>query len=190
MSLNRRFFPKILSITGILAGCFVGLHAGYISEAEARPQIAQPTNQISTATLFAVGDIMLHEAQIKHVHNPRTNTYDFSDYFSLVQPIFATGEWVFGNLETPVAGPEPHGYTGYPRFNAPTALLDALQKAGFTVLSTANSHILDRGIPGLRTTLENIRARDMLPIGTANSEAGAAHIPTITRERAPNAGRH
>jgi poly-gamma-glutamate synthesis protein (capsule biosynthesis protein) len=63
---------------------------------------------------------------------------------------------VIGNLETTLSGPET-GYTGYPLFNAPDSLADAITKAGFNIISTTNNHSLDRGEKGVLKTLEKWR---------------------------------
>jgi poly-gamma-glutamate capsule biosynthesis protein CapA/YwtB (metallophosphatase superfamily) len=136
---------------------------------------------VRRATLFAVGDIMVHATQLDHALDARAGRYDFSDYFSLLAPIFASGDMVFGNLETPIAGEDRGGFTGYPAFNAPDELLDALAEAHFTVLSTANNHALDRGRVGVERTLEKIRARGMVPVGSAASPEEAEQIVTIER---------
>src|SRR5690606_25419784 len=58
------------------------------------------------------------------------------------------------------------GYSGYPLFNTPDALLDALIDSGVTMLTTANNHALDRGASGLRRTLSVIREAGLDVTGT------------------------
>ncbi|MCC3373291.1 CapA family protein [Cohnella sp. REN36] len=135
--------------------------------------VAQPAD--SEALLVAVGDIMVHSPQLPGYYNAKTKKYDFRPWFKQVKPLLRQGDWVVGNLETPIAGADLK-YTGYPRFNAPTELADALKDAGFQVLSTANNHTLDRGYPGLARTLGNLRKRGLVPVGTAVDETDAARI--------------
>ncbi|MEW5723550.1 MAG: CapA family protein [Thermodesulfobacteriota bacterium] len=119
----------------------------------------------SQATLMAVGDIMMHGSNIQYAYDRMTRTYDFSPYFEYTSPVFEQADWVLGNLETRLAGPKAK-YTGYPLFNAPEALALALRMTGFTVLSTANNHSLDRGRDGIYRTNETLDAAGLLHTGT------------------------
>ena len=125
-----------------------------------QPKIAQPgpqkfENKEYQVNLYAVGDIMVHDAQRNSAYDEKTKTYSFDSWFSSVSSIFKTGDIVIGNLETPVAGAE-FGYSGYPTFNAPSELLTSLKSAGFTHLLLANNHMLDRGIKGLIKTKQHV----------------------------------
>lgn len=127
------------------------------------------------ASLVAVGDIMVHSPQLPGYYDASADTYDFSPWFKLVKPILKQGDWVFGNLETPLAG-EDLKYSGYPRFNAPTELAGTLQDTGFQILSTANNHTLDRGFVGLTRTLHNLRDNGLVPVGTNESTTDAKRL--------------
>ncbi len=140
-------------------------------EIEAEPE---PLRKISIA---AVGDIMAHMPQINSAYRKEKNIYDFRDHFSEVKPIFHASDLVIGNLETTLAGKD-RGYSGYPMFNAPDELADALAWAGFDVLSTANNHSLDRGEKGLLRTLEVLVERGITPVGT-HSSLEARNSPVI-----------
>lgn len=140
-------------------------------EIEAEPE---PLRKISIA---AVGDIMAHMPQINSAYRKEQDSYDFRDHFSEVKPIFHASDLVIGNLETTLAGKD-RGYSGYPMFNAPDELADALAWAGFDVLSTANNHSLDRGEKGLLRTLEVLVERGITPVGT-HSSLEARNSPVI-----------
>lgn len=120
------------------------------------------------ATLLAVGDIMVHMPQLPAYFNKTTKEYELTPWFSQVKPLFQSADWVIGNLETPVAG-EDLKYTGFPRFNAPYELAEALAESGVDLVSTANNHSLDRGVPGIERTLVNLRKAGLIPVGTAES---------------------
>lgn len=127
------------------------------------------------ASLIAVGDIMVHTPQLPAYYDPSTKRYSFDPWFEQVKPIFQTGDWVFGNIETPLAGQDLK-YSGYPRFNAPAELADALVDAGFNVVSTANNHTMDRGFPGVVRTLDHIRKTGLIPVGTAIDSTDAMRL--------------
>ncbi len=122
----------------------------------------------SEATLLAVGDIMVHMPQLPAYYDRANDSYDLTGWFTQVKPILEKGDWVIGNLETPIAGRDLK-YTGYPRFNAPHELADALVSAGVQLVSTANNHSMDRAFPGVERTLANVRKAGLVPIGTSSS---------------------
>ncbi|WP_028987703.1 CapA family protein [Thermicanus aegyptius] len=128
-----------------------------------------PSSSIREARLIAVGDIMMHNTQTEAGYDARTDRYNFDSFFTEISPLLKKGDWVIGNLETPLAGKDLK-YTGYPLFNAPPELASALKKAGFTILTTANNHALDRGEIGVIRTREAIQAEGMETTGTAGSE--------------------
>lgn len=134
------------------------------------PSSEPPEQERWEATLLAVGDIMVHMPQLPAYYDAASKSYEFSSWFTQIKPLLRTGDWVIGNLETPVAGKDLK-YTGYPRFNAPAELLEALDGAGFQLVSTANNHSMDRGFPGLQRTLNNVRKTALVPIGTSDSAA-------------------
>ena len=116
-------------------------------------------------TLMAVGDIMMHLSNIRLGFRSETGGYDFLPYFKYVAPVFRKSDWVLGNLETRLAGKSAR-YTGYPLFNAPAQLAYDLKKAGFTLVSTANNHCLDRGEKGIIRTNENLDRAGLRQTGT------------------------
>ncbi len=113
----------------------------------------------------AVGDIMVHGPQIRAQYDQATNTYNFHNNFELIEPYLADMDLAIANLETTLAGEEA-GYSGYPRFNSPDAIADALKDAGFHVISTANNHIMDRGKEGFIRTIEVLNSRGLDVIGS------------------------
>lgn len=97
----------------------------------------------------AVGDIMLAGSGEKTF---RKMGYDYP--FAATSAILRQGDFVMGNLESPIAS---HGneFTGKKfRFKTNPEAVMALKNAGFTSLSLANNHILDFGEEGLKQTLE------------------------------------
>jgi poly-gamma-glutamate capsule biosynthesis protein CapA/YwtB (metallophosphatase superfamily) len=140
----------------------------------------EPEPYYTEAKLVAVGDIMMHAPQTKSGYDDATKTYNFDSFFTQITP-FLKGDWVIGNLETPLAGAEL-GYSGYPEFNAPPELADSIKLAGFNILSTTNNHSLDRREKGILLTLEALRSRDLIPVGTAASQAESEVITMVTKQ--------
>lgn len=130
---------------------------------------AVPEVEESQARVMVVGDIMMHSPITTSGYDAKTGSYDFSSIFSEVDPIFDQADLVIGNLETPVAGSQV-GYSGYPRFNAPTELIYDLKEAGIDVLTTANNHSLDQWETGAINTINNLDQAGILHTGTFKSQ--------------------
>jgi hypothetical protein len=122
-----------------------------------------------TLVISAVGDIMMHNTQIKAGYQPNSATYDFSSFFHHIKPLLRESDFVIGNLETTL-GNDPSQYSGYPRFNTPAILAKNLKEAGFDLITTANNHCLDKGIKGLNDTLQYLEEAGLLHTGTARSQ--------------------
>ncbi|REK77181.1 CapA family protein [Paenibacillus paeoniae] len=149
------------------------------SEAAVTPPPPSPTPEptpvepvFTEAVWVGVGDIMSHSPQLPGAYDANTGVYDFNPFFEEVKDILGQGDWIMANLETPIGGAN-FGYTGYPSFNAPFELAEALKNAGFNLLSTANNHSLDKGERGLLKTLEHLKELDLQAIGTASSQEEA-----------------
>ncbi len=137
---------------------------------------ASPSEQ--RATIAAVGDVMLMATQIFDAKTE--DGFDFNPVFSLIAPYTSQADISVANLETPVAGNEmgfsvsgelkEDGTRGFSYFNAPPEILDALQKAGFDILGTANNHALDKDREGLENTIRAIRAAGLAGMGTNLSD--------------------
>lgn len=126
----------------------------------------QPAEEPIQLTISAVGDVMVHKPQIPAQYDRATGTYNFDNNFTYVKPYIEKADLALCNLETTFAGGT---YSGYPVFNAPESLADALVKAGFDVALTANNHIMDMGLAGMERTLEVAR--------NAGLETSGTHLP-------------
>lgn len=111
------------------------------------------------------GDILISPEQLTAVYKSQ-GKYDFDYIFEHIKKRFKESDCLIGNLETPLAG-EDLEYTHHKwSFNTPDSLALALKNAGFTILSTANNHCLDRGKEGLRRTIEVLDKYDLKHTGT------------------------
>ena len=118
--------------------------------------------------IVAVGDIMAHEdiqlTAFLHRREPGETSGGYDWIFRRVRHLFLRADLAIGNLEAVIAPGIPR--SGYPRFNADPLYLDALKKAGFDILFTANNHSLDHGKQGLVETLNELDKRHILQLGT------------------------
>ncbi|MDD3169011.1 MAG: CapA family protein, partial [Eubacteriales bacterium] len=90
-------------------------------------QTAEEQEEAVSLLLSAVGDVMVHKPQIPAQYDSETETYNFDNNFEYVKKYLERADLALCNLETTFAGVN---YTGYPVFNAPESLADALKKAG------------------------------------------------------------
>jgi len=116
--------------------------------------------------LAAVGDIMVHSPQLSSAYIESEGTYNFKDCFSPIAPYLQRADFVTGNLETTFGGTES-GYSGYPFFNSPPELADALRESGFGLLFTANNHSMDSGEQGVLNTISVIEEKSLGFAGTS-----------------------
>lgn len=119
-----------------------------------------------TINIAATGDIMFHPSQLDGAYDSSSGKYDFTNSFKAVKNIFQDADLAIANFEGTTAGNEVYAYQGYPLFNAPDEVLDAIKDAGFDVLSTVNNHSLDTRKAGIIRTIEQIKSRGMDNIGT------------------------
>lgn len=113
---------------------------------------------LRSARFRAVGDLMFHDAQLKIARQPDA-MYDFHPQFALIAKTLGNADYTIANLETTIGRFRDIPYSGFPRFNAPETLLDAIRDAGVDFLTLANNHILDRFFEGLVTTVDNVEAK-------------------------------
>lgn len=127
-----------------------------------------------------VGDLMTSKPMIESA-KLADGSYSFDSIFDPIRPELQGADLMIGNLETPIAGEENEGFTGHPRFNAPDAYLEAVQAAGFNVVTNANNHLLDRGVEGALTTIRKIRALGLMHTGSFLSpeDAKTLLIPEV-----------
>jgi poly-gamma-glutamate synthesis protein (capsule biosynthesis protein) len=103
-------------------------------------------------TLLAVGDNLIH-FQVIESGLKINGDYNYDHLYARLKPDIEAADIAVINQETILGGDE-FPYTGYPIFNSPTQVGDALVKAGFDVILHASNHTLDKGYPGVKNTLE------------------------------------
>lgn len=122
----------------------------------------------SFATLLVTGDIMSHLPVVNAGYTG--SGYQYDRFFRYIAPYASEADFAVANLETTFAGTENGDkYSGFPRFNCPDAMAEAVKNAGFDMLLTANNHTYDTGVYGFNRTLEVIAEKDLLSLGTTNA---------------------
>ena len=137
----------------------------------------EPVRPLRTARLRAVGDLMAHKRQLDIALQP-DGSYDFHPQYALIAEALTDADYTIANLETTVGRYRDTEYSGFPLFNTPEALLEAVKDAGVDFLTLANNHMLDRYFEGLVTTVDNVE-RYGFDHGGANRTAAEKDAPTV-----------
>ncbi|MDR3304130.1 MAG: CapA family protein [Treponema sp.] len=102
-------------------------------------------------TLIAVGDNLYHDVMVQPYS---TNAdFDFAPNYEFVKPLVQAADIAFVNQETMLGG-TPFELSGYPAFNSPQEVGEALIKVGFDVINQANNHSMDKGARLVRATMD------------------------------------
>lgn len=163
----------LVSLSGFIAlKFFKGIASDQAKEPEnnlPNPPWSEP--EYVDITISSVGDILIHNTLYYAAYDPATNSYDFSNQFQYIKPYLEKADITIANLETTLAGPE-RGYSGYPKFNSPDSIVDALSDAGVDIITAANNHRMDMGISGFYRTIRVVKDKglDIIGVKTANEE--------------------
>ena len=117
---------------------------------ETAKEAKQKSNE-NELDLVMAGDVLLHTRLAYWSENGKGG-YDFNPIFKLIKPIIKKADLAIVNQETILGGKEL-GVSGYPTFNGPYELGDAIANAGFDVVLQSNNHSLDRGKQGIYNCL-------------------------------------
>ncbi|MBB5183804.1 CapA family protein [Catenisphaera adipataccumulans] len=146
-----------------------------------RAQQTEESNQSDTAsfTFMGVGDNLIHGA-IYYWQQQAGDGYNFD---SMYKPIskYTNKDINYINYETICAG-EELGLEGYPLFNGPVEINDAVYKAGFNWMSLCSNHTYDMGLEGVVKELNYMHKNcpDMTVTGAYTSKK-AAQTPTVIK---------
>lgn len=102
-------------------------------------------------TLRMVGDNLMHMPLIRNAEMPNGG-YNFDSLYAKMASSFQEADISVIVQET-VLGGESLGYSGYPLFNSPQEVGDAISRAGFDIVLHATNHTLDKGEQGITNTL-------------------------------------
>ena len=116
-------------------------------------------------TLTAVGDLIMHMPVVNSAFSPEKQSYDFRPIFAPLKSALSSTDLTVGVLETSLTARYDQ-LSGYPRFNTPYQLAEALRWAGFDLVFTAHNHSLDQGVNGIISTLDHLEAVGLAATGT------------------------
>lgn len=116
------------------------------------------------------GDLILLEDQVKRAYTE--NGYEFDDVFEYAEKYISSADLAIGVFEGPAAGEEA-GYSSSNFddgktlwLNFPDSFANAVQNAGFDLVTTATNYLLDRDISGASRTLDILDGIGLEHIGS------------------------
>ena len=99
-------------------------------------------------TIIAGGDNLYHAVMVQAGEGG-----DYESAYSEIRSLVMDADIAFINQETLLAGTE-FGFSGFPLFNSPQKLGEALAAVGFNVVNHANNHVMDKGEKAVFATMD------------------------------------
>lgn len=182
---SRRFFRSVVSwgFIAVLAFFAISLFMYYAGSSEAeRKQFDEKLAQVATLnvlrsdeplTLLAVGNIL--PARYTELLMRQKN--DYTHPFQNTAEFLKKADIAFGNLESPLL-PGRNVPEGNMVFRADLRAAEGLSFAGFDVLSIANNQMMNYQVPGLTSTIQQLKKAGIAHVG-AGKNLDSAHTPAI-----------
>ena len=144
---------------------------------ETEPEPTPPVFEEYEVSLMAVGDNLMHMG-IVNTGKQKDGTYNYDFLFRPLSEFLALADVKVINQET-ILGGNSLGFSGYPRFNSPTQVGDAIANAGFNVVLHATNHAADQNKAGMVNCLEFWKQYPAVTVAGIHEENDFS-IPVIT----------
>ncbi len=145
----------LIAVMIAFTSCGGGSDSKESSEKETKPKTVK-------LSILCAGDVMAHVPNISSALQS-DGSYDFNDNYEYVDDYISKADLALCNMETTFKGGTP---SGYPLFNAPDSLAEAVKNAGFDVAFTSNNHMMDTGYDGMQRTLKVLRDEGLETVGS------------------------
>ena len=144
-------------------------------------EIVTPTGEpATTVTLLAVGDNLIH-IQVVNSGKQADGTYNYDHLYANIKEEISEADIAVINQET-IFGGDQFAFSGYPNFNSPTEIGDAVIGAGFDVVLQATNHTMDMGTSGIENTISFWKQHPQITVlGINESEEARQKIPIIDK---------
>lgn len=128
--------------------------------------VSAENNQTEQITIRSIGDILIHD----YVYNAAATEdgYQFDSMLDPIKKYLENADITTANLEV-LAGGDDLPLSTYPRFNAPSQIIDALKDAGVDIVNNATNHTLDLGSEGVHASIQALKNRQMMYVGSYES---------------------
>lgn len=129
-------------------------------------------NFLNPIRISYIGDLIMLKDQVISAKNNKTGKYEFDEMFKYTSKHFKDSDFTIGVYEGPSAGNNTSFSTsnygdGIPLFlNYPDEFAESVKKAGIDLVTTANNHLLDKGINGALRTIDILDKYKIKHIGS------------------------
>jgi len=132
----------------------------------------------SVVTFMAVGDNLIHTPIFRQARDRAAGgaRYDFAPAYDGARALIGRADLAFINQEVPITDMEP---AGWPLFNSPRELGDAVYDMGFRAIQLINNHTIDKGVSGLLYHLEYWESKDGVVAFGAHRDMEQAMQPSL-----------
>lgn len=138
------------------------------------------SDQVNQVTLLAVGDNLIH-IEVVQSGQQEDGTYSYSHLYDEIKDVISAADIAVINQET-ILGGKDLKYSGYPAFNSPTEIGDAIAEAGFDVVLHATNHTMDKGLQGVINTFEHWdKHPDITVLGINKTEEDRNKVPIVEK---------
>ena len=134
-----------------------------------------------TVSIVMVGDILLH-SRVEDAARDDKGNYNFDFIFSDMKDEISLADLAIVNQEVILGGKEL-GVSGYPAFNAPFEVGDALINAGFDVVCHGTNHALDKGKKGIVNSLSYWQKHPEITVVGINADQQDKDSVTIVEKK-------
>ena len=144
-----------------------------VAAAKEKPETTATTNDVTTASVIAVGDNLYHQSLIDAGASEDGN-WNYDKIYTHITDAIKDADIRMIDQET-VFTTDHDSVSSYPSFATPTEVGDAIVKAGFNVVESANNHIDDFGEGFLTDTLNFWKTKypDVTLLGIHDSQEDA-----------------
>ncbi len=132
---------------------------------------------LKSATVRSIGDFVIHTEVYESAKRladsgNADDPYDFAPMLDPVRAVMGNADFTVTNVDGCIEGrdSDKYGYSGYPVFNTPRYLLNALKDNSVDMLTLANNHMLDFWLSGLLNTISHVEEADFLHIGASRTQ--------------------
>ena len=171
----KKVFMLMLCV--LLCGC---------SQSTSEPKKEEKKNKDVKISFVGVGDNLIHEMIYVQADKAKgtqgDGEYDFTSMYSHVKKDIKQADLAYIDQES-ILGGDALGISGYPTFNSPASVADAVASTGFDIVNTANNHCLDKYQEGIDNSSSIWKQqKGIITAGTYTSQQDRDTIRTIKRK--------
>ena len=129
------------------------------SEAESTKTYLKASDDKTTykVNFVAVGDNLIHQELIESGEKA-DGTKDYHAFYEKTKRFIQQADIASVNQET-ILGGDVAPLTGFPRFNSPQEIGDAIADTGFDIMTLATNHFYDAGMEGINAALDFMKTK-------------------------------